>query len=175
CLTDDRCYFQDSSNTCQDMGWDGHGKRPIYTGVCPNRSGGIKAGSWVALASLVFYVASYGLGLGNAPWLIQSELFPLDIRGKATGMATATGTFWLYAGILVIAWLFVYFLVPETAGLNLEAIQELFRKEEAISAEVGGPTLVLYPHQPHHQRIVDGQMDESSFEEEGRRRRRGHG
>lgn len=88
CLTDDRCYFADAMNTCQDMGWDGTGKRPIYTGVCPNRSQGIKAGSWVALASLVFYVASYGLGLGNAPWLIQSELFPLDIRGKATGMAT---------------------------------------------------------------------------------------
>lgn len=90
CLTDDRCLFEDLSNTCQDMGWDGTGKRPIYTGVCPNRSGGIKAGSWVALASLVFYVASYGLGLGNAPWLIQSELFPLDIRGKATGIATGT-------------------------------------------------------------------------------------
>ena len=88
CLTDDRCFFADVSNICQDMGWDGTGTRPTYTGVCPNRTNGIKAGSWVALASLVFYVASYGLGLGNAPWLIQSELFPLDIRGKATGMAT---------------------------------------------------------------------------------------
>ncbi|KAG0022618.1 myo-inositol transporter, partial [Entomortierella chlamydospora] len=153
CLTDDRCFFADLSNTCQAMEWDGTGNRPIYNGACPNRSDGIKAGSWVALASLVFYVASYGLGLGNAPWLIQSELFPLDIRGKATGMATAcnfagnliisltfltltqritaTGTFWLYAVILVFAWLFVYFLVPETAGLDLEAIQELFRNETA--------------------------------------------
>ncbi|KAI1320553.1 myo-inositol transporter [Mortierella claussenii] len=167
CLTDDRCYFEDLSNTCQDMGWDGLGKRPIYTGICPNRSSGIKAGSWVALASLVFYVASYGLGLGNAPWLIQSELFPLDIRGKATGMATAcnfagnllisltfltltqritaTGTFWLYAGILAIAWLFVYFLVPETTGLNLEAIQELFRTEagKSPSSSSTGPMSVI--------------------------------
>ncbi|KAF9358565.1 myo-inositol transporter [Mortierella sp. AD094] len=156
CLTDDRCFFADLSNTCQAMEWDGTGNRPIYNGVCPNRSDGIKAGSWVALASLVFYVASYGLGLGNAPWLIQSELFPLDIRGKATGMATAcnfagnlvisltfltltqritaTGTFWLYAVILVFAWLFVYFLVPETAGLDLEAIQELFRNETATKS-----------------------------------------
>ncbi|KAF9208078.1 myo-inositol transporter [Haplosporangium sp. Z 27] len=151
CLTDDRCYFADLDNTCKAMEWDGIGNRPIYTGVCPDRSQGIKASSWVALASLVFYVASYGLGLGNAPWLIQSELFPLDIRGKATGMATAcnfagnllisltfltltqritaTGTFWLYAVILIFAWLFVYFLVPETAGLDLEAIQELFQNE----------------------------------------------
>ncbi|KAH7036488.1 hypothetical protein BKA57DRAFT_486646 [Linnemannia elongata] len=187
CLTDDRCYFADAMNTCQDMGWDGNGKRPIYTGVCPNRSQGIKAGSWVALASLVFYVASYGLGLGNAPWLIQSELFPLDIRGKATGMATAcnfagnlvisltfltltqritaTGTFWLYAGILVIAWLFVYFLVPETAGLNLEDIQELFRTEAAGES---GPTYIMGSR--------DG--DEgvgAGANEDGRRRRRGQG
>ncbi|KAK3840747.1 MAG: hypothetical protein J3R72DRAFT_446747 [Linnemannia gamsii] len=184
CLTDDRCYFADALNMCQDMGWDGTGKRPTYTGVCPNRSQGIKAGSWVALASLVFYVASYGLGLGNAPWLIQSELFPLDIRGKATGMATAcnfagnlvisltfltltqritaTGTFWLYAGILVIAWLFVYFLVPETAGLNLEDIQELFRTEAA--GEASGPTLMM------DSRERDGEV-ENAKEEEGRRRR----
>ncbi|KAK3812032.1 MAG: hypothetical protein J3Q66DRAFT_349192 [Benniella sp.] len=186
CLTDDRCYFDDPSDTCQDMGWDGIGKRPIYTGVCPNRSGGIMAGSWVALASLVFYVASYGLGLGNAPWLIQSELFPLDIRGKATGMATAcnfsgnlvisltfltltqritaTGTFWLYAGILVVAWFFVFFLVPETAGMNLEDIQELFRKE---SLAMSGPTSEMYVQSPA--------SDPDFPEEDSRRRRRGRG
>ncbi|KAG0300912.1 myo-inositol transporter [Linnemannia gamsii] len=190
CLTDDRCYFADEMNTCQDLGWDGTGKRPIYTGVCPNRSQGIKAGSWVALASLVFYVASYGLGLGNAPWLIQSELFPLDIRGKATGMATAcnfagnlvisltfltltqritaTGTFWLYAGILVIAWLFVYFLVPETAGLNLEDIQELFRTEAA--GESGGPTYVM-----DRCNGDEGAGGAGAVGEDGRRRRRGQG
>ncbi|KAG0056396.1 myo-inositol transporter, partial [Gryganskiella cystojenkinii] len=184
CLTDDRCFFADAQNICQEMEWDGFGKRPTYTGVCPNRTNGIKAGSWVALASLVFYVASYGLGLGNAPWLIQSELFPLDIRGKATGMATAcnftgnliisltfltltqritaTGTFWLYAGILVIAWFFVYFLVPETAGLNLEAIQELFRTEAAASS--GGPTS-----------NIDSQVPSEHYEEEARRRRPGQG
>ncbi|KAF9373975.1 myo-inositol transporter [Podila verticillata] len=184
CLTDDRCYFQDATNTCQDMGWNGEGKRPLYDGVCPNRTQGIKAGSWLALASLVFYVASYGLGLGNAPWLIQSELFPLDIRGKATGMATAcnfagnlvisltfltltqritaTGTFWLYAGILVIAWLFIYYLVPETAGLNLEDIQELFRED---SVQDSSPTSVI----PTHERSASqGSQDEP-------RRRRGQG
>ncbi|KAG0233966.1 myo-inositol transporter [Actinomortierella wolfii] len=160
CLTDDRCYFQDATNTCQDMGWNGEGKRPTYSGSCPVDSDGLKAGSWLALASLVFYVAAYGLGLGNAPWLIQSELFPLDIRGKATGVATAcnftgnlaisltfltltqritaTGTFWLYAGILVIAWIFIYYLVPETAGLDLEAIQELFNKDSAYKNKIAG-------------------------------------
>ncbi|KAG0334790.1 myo-inositol transporter [Podila horticola] len=184
CLTDDRCFFQDLTNSCQTMPWDGEGKRPTYDGICPNRTQGIKAGSWLALASLVFYVAAYGLGLGNAPWLIQSELFPLDIRGKATGMATAcnfagnlvisltfltltqritaTGTFWLYAGILVIAWLFIYYLVPETAGMNLEDIQELFREDSVLDSS---PTSVI----PTHERSASqGSQDET-------RRRRGQG
>ncbi|KAG0347784.1 myo-inositol transporter [Podila humilis] len=188
CLTDDRCYFQDSTNSCQDMGWNGDGKRPTYVGVCPNRTQGIKAGSWLALASLVFYVASYGLGLGNAPWLIQSELFPLDVRGKATGMATAcnfagnlvisltfltltqritaTGTFWLYAGILVIAWIFIYYLVPETAGMNLEDIQELFRTDSVADS---GPSSVIPTHSSSHERA----SSQGSTEEA--RRRRGQG
>jgi SP family myo-inositol transporter-like MFS transporter 13 len=80
-----------------------------------------------------------------------------------TQRITATGTFWLYAGILVIAWLFVYFLVPETAGLNLEDIQELFRAE--ASGESSGPTFMMDSRR-------EGEV-EGAKEEEGRRRRRG--
>jgi len=76
-----------------------------------------------------------------------------------TQRITPTGTFWLYAGILVIAWLFVYFMVPETAGLNLEAIQELFRTE-ATTGSSGPTSMIDSQHSEHH-------------EEEARRRRRG--
>lgn len=77
-----------------------------------------------------------------------------------TQRITATGTFWLYAGILVIAWLFVYYLVPETAGLNLEAIQELFRTEAAGES---GPVSVM-----------DAQKQDLQ-DDDARRRRRGQG
>ena len=82
-----------------------------------------------------------------------------------TQRITATGTFWLYAGILVIAWLFVYFLVPETAGLNLEDIQELFRTEAAGET---GPTYVM------GSRGGDEGVGAGAGED-GRRRRRGQG
>ncbi|CAJ0905367.1 9078_t:CDS:2, partial [Entrophospora sp. SA101] len=90
----------------------------------------------------------YALGLGHAPWLMQSELFPLNIRGRASGVATATnwfmnscvviaflpltetitisGTFWLYALLMTFGWFFVYFMVPETSGRSLEEITEDF-------------------------------------------------
>ncbi|CAG8643469.1 10313_t:CDS:10, partial [Funneliformis mosseae] len=104
--------------------------------------------TWFALICLVLYVMAYALGLGHAPWLIQSEIFPLNVRGRATGIATATnwlvnlaitvsflpltemittsGTFWLYASFMIFGWIFIYLMVPETAGKSLEEIQELF-------------------------------------------------
>ncbi|CAB4460297.1 unnamed protein product [Rhizophagus irregularis] len=108
--------------------------KPIYT--------------WFTLVSLIIYVMAYALGLGHAPWLIQSEIFPLNVRGRASGIGTATnwlfnllitvsflplteiitttGTFWLYAIFMIFSWFFIYFMVPETAGLSLEEIQGLF-------------------------------------------------
>jgi SP family myo-inositol transporter-like MFS transporter 13 len=80
-----------------------------------------------------------------------------------TQRITATGTFWLYAGILIIAWFFVFFLVPETAGMNLEDIQELFRKE---SLTISGPS-EMYVQSPA--------SDPDFPEEDSRRRRRGRG
>lgn len=68
-------------------------------------------------------------------WVIQSEVFPIALRGKGNGVATAVnwicnlvvsitylsmintmttaGTFWFYAGLSLIFWLLVFFFVPE--------------------------------------------------------------
>lgn len=43
----------------------------------------------IILISIMIYVASYALGLGNVPWM-QSELFPLGVRSLGSGLATAT-------------------------------------------------------------------------------------
>jgi hypothetical protein len=81
-----------------------------------------------------------------------------------TQRITATGTFWLYACILVIAWFFVFFLVPETAGLNLEAIQKLFRADSPASSD---PTSAVRTPSP----FAAG--DYSEEDTRGRRRSQG--
>ncbi|KAJ2448346.1 hypothetical protein EV183_005488 [Coemansia sp. RSA 2336] len=145
CALDDRCNWSPSANLCALK------SSTLYSDLtdnCESHSGREKAGTWLALASLIFYVALYAVGLGNVPWLVQSEIFAQGIRGKAGSIATATnwvsnfiisvtfltmtlhitasGTFWLYAGILLLGLVFVFYMVPETKGLKLEDVQRLF-------------------------------------------------
>ena len=93
------------------------------------------------LVSIMLYVASYALGLGNVPWM-QSELFPLSVRSLGSGVATSTNwaanfivgltflplmdalsparTFVLYALVCAVGYGLVWGWYPETAGLSLE-------------------------------------------------------
>ena len=103
----------------------------------------------LAVISLMLYVGSFAIGLGPVFWLMISEIYPLRIRGRAMSTATIVnwgtnllvaitflsliqligtpGTFWLYSIIGIIAWVFVYFLVPETKGKSLEEIEMQLR------------------------------------------------
>ncbi|KAK9459844.1 general substrate transporter [Lipomyces oligophaga] len=107
------------------------------------------SGAWpkIVLLAMVLYVAFYAMGIGNVPWQ-QSELFPMQVRGVGTSMATATnwgtnmivsatfltlmdtitpgGTFVLYALMCLVGETLVYFFYPETSYLTLEDIQGLF-------------------------------------------------
>lgn len=104
---------------------------------------------WVAVASMVIYIACFAMSLGPIMWLIISEIFPLNIRGVGASLAISASwgfnmlvsitfltliqfigtsyTFWLYALLCVLAWIFVYFLVPETKGCSLEQIENNLR------------------------------------------------
>lgn len=66
------------SGTCPGDAW-------VDNGAC----GGTEISGWLALASLMFYVAFFAMGMGPVPWAIVSEIYPLDVRGKASGLAAA--------------------------------------------------------------------------------------
>ena len=108
----------------------------------PSLSGSL---GWIAEISLMLYVGAFAIGLGPVFWLLISEIYPLKIRGVAMSVATsanwganlfvaltfltliqATGrssTFWIYAFVGIVAWLFTWFYVPETKGRSLEEIE----------------------------------------------------
>ena len=104
---------------------------------------------WIAVTSLMVYVGAFAVGLGPVFWLVLSEIYPLRIRGRAMSIGTVANwstnlivalsfltltqvlgkpaTFWLYGVISVGAWLFAFFLVPETKGKTLEEIEAHWR------------------------------------------------
>jgi MFS transporter, SP family, galactose:H+ symporter len=100
----------------------------------------------VAMVGLVLYIASFAVSLGPLPWVMMSELFPLKVRGLGMSLASVTnwgfnflvvfsfpillqvlglgGIFAIYAFVCALGILFTLRLVPETAGLTLEDIEE---------------------------------------------------
>ncbi|TXT11754.1 uncharacterized protein COLE_02164 [Cutaneotrichosporon oleaginosum] len=125
-----------------------------------------RAQALLVLVSMMLFVAAYATGSGNIPWQ-QGELFPLEVRGLGTSLCTATnwsanllvaatflslmeaatpaGAFALYALVCVAGWVFVWCCYPETSGLSLEEVSEVFaddfgiRKSEAMRrAKRGG-------------------------------------
>ncbi len=103
------------------------------------------AGAIVAIVSLAVYTGSFAVGLGPVFWLLISELYPVNVRGRAMSLATIAnwaanfvvtisfltllhaitnaGTFFLFAFLTVVA--VGYFLkrVPETKSMTLGEIE----------------------------------------------------
>ncbi|KAF9688033.1 hypothetical protein SADUNF_Sadunf02G0154900 [Salix dunnii] len=104
----------------------------------------IKSVPALTLTGILLYIGSFSAGMGAVPWVIMSEIFPINIKGVAGSLATLVnwfgawaisytynylmswssyGTFIVYAAINALAIVFVVTVVPETKGRTLEQIQ----------------------------------------------------
>lgn len=118
--------------------------------------------SWI-LIFMLGYIASFALSLGPVVWVLLSEIFPNQIRGRAMAIAVAAQwisnfavsqtfpmmmgnsflmdnfhggfPFWLYGAMCVVTILFVWKFVPETKGRKLEDMEALWRKKSEL--EIG--------------------------------------
>ncbi|RIB12155.1 general substrate transporter [Gigaspora rosea] len=142
CLGDGRCVFSKQNGGICVLK-DNFNLFDAYD-TCPNNHTSV-----FIICSLTFSLMTYALGLGNVPWLLQSELLPLNIRGRGVGVSTASnwvftfvfaisflplvgvitvsGTLWMYAIFTLLTWWFVFLFIPETAGKSLEEIEKLLK------------------------------------------------
>ena len=109
----------------------------------------------ITMVGLVVFIASFAFSLGPVVWTIISEIYPGRVRGRAVSLATAfnwgaaflvaqffltltdgigeAATFFLFAAMCVLAFIFVWRYVPETRGRSLEEIQEMWEQDGAIA------------------------------------------
>lgn len=95
---------------------------------------------------VVMAISCYAMTLGPITWVLLSEIFPDRIRGIA--MATCTfalwvgcctltftfpplnaalgtyGTFWIYSGVCLFCFIYLYKVCPETKGKSFEQLEK---------------------------------------------------
>lgn len=103
---------------------------------------------WLPLVSLMVFMVAYSCGMGNVPFIIMGEMFPLRFRTAMGSMSSSfnllctfvvvrsypdllasmgrDGTFGLFTICTLSSIVFVYFCLPETKGKTLEDIESLF-------------------------------------------------
>ncbi len=113
----------------------------------------------MGIAALIFmlgYVASFAMSWGPVTWVLLSEIFPNQIRGRAMAIAVAAQwisnylvswtfpmmdkssflnglfhhgfSYWIYGVMGLLAALFMWKIVPETKNKTLEEMEHLWKK-----------------------------------------------
>jgi SP family xylose:H+ symportor-like MFS transporter len=109
----------------------------------------------LALLCMLLYIAGFAVSWGPVVWVLLSEIFPNQIRGKAMAVAVAAQwianflvswtfpilndnpsllnafhhgfAYWIYGVMSILAAVFMWKLVPETKGRTLEQMNALWR------------------------------------------------
>lgn len=102
------------------------------------------------IAIFIFFFASTW---GPGAWVLIGEIFPLPIRSRGVGLSTASNWLWntiiavitpymvgskygnlkssvffVWGGLCTCAFVYAYFLVPETKGLSLEQVDRMMEE-----------------------------------------------
>jgi MFS transporter, SP family, xylose:H+ symportor len=118
----------------------------------------------IALACMLVYTAGFAVSWGPVTWVLLSEIFPNQIRGKAMAIAVAAQwianylvswtfpildknpylvghfkhgfAYWIYGVMGILAALFMARMVPETKGRSLEQMEALWLAREPVTKSV---------------------------------------
>ncbi|KAJ3673999.1 hypothetical protein LUZ60_005991 [Juncus effusus] len=119
----------------------------------------------LSITMVLSFVGSFSIGLGPLAWVYSSEIFPLRLRAQGASLGTGmnrimsgvitmtfislykaismAGSFYLYASIASLGWVFFYVFLPETRGRSLEDTEVLFSKaKDANGGEKNGEVIV---------------------------------
>ncbi|CAN8100984.1 unnamed protein product [Discula destructiva] len=113
----------------------------------PSPSGSLSSGGISAMFFFYLWTAFYTPSWNGTPWVINSEMFDQNTRSLGQASAAASNWFWnfiisrftpqmfatmgygvymFFASLMILSVVFVFFLLPETKGIPLEAMDRLF-------------------------------------------------
>jgi SP family arabinose:H+ symporter-like MFS transporter len=106
---------------------------------------------YLVLIFILAYIAFFALSLGPLTFVVIAEIFPTRVRGRAMSVSIfllwvavylvsqffpilleqigSAFTFWLFMLVSVLAYVFIWRVIPETKGKSLEEIEQLWITE----------------------------------------------
>ncbi|OAP62657.1 hypothetical protein AYL99_01884 [Fonsecaea erecta] len=138
------------------------------------------------IAIFIFFFASTW---GPGAWIVIGEIFPLPIRSRGVALSTASNWLWntiiavitpymvgedhgdlkssvffVWGGLCTAAFVYAYFLVPETKGLTLEQVDRMMEESTPRTSAKWRPTTTFA-----HSRARDGVLEKELVDNVARR------
>ncbi|KAK3114536.1 hypothetical protein LTR53_007067 [Teratosphaeriaceae sp. CCFEE 6253] len=117
------------------------------------------------IAFICIYIFFFASTWGPGAWIVIGEIFPLPIRARGVALSTASNWLWnciisvitpymvgtdqgnlksnvffIWGGLCTAAFVYAYFLIPETKGLSLEQVDKMMEETTPRTSAKWRPT-----------------------------------
>jgi len=117
------------------------------------------------ISFICIYIFFFATTWGPGAWVVIGEIFPLPIRSRGVGIATASNWLWnciiavitpymvgtdrgnlgarvffIWGSLCVLCWIYAYLLIPETKGLTLEQVDRMMEETTPRTSSKWKPT-----------------------------------
>jgi len=117
------------------------------------------------IAFIAIFIFGFATTWGPGAWIVIGEIFPLPIRSRGVALSTASNWLWntiiavitpymvatdkgnlrsfvffIWGGLCTCAFLYAYFLIPETKGLSLEHVDKMMEETTPRTSRGWKPT-----------------------------------
>ncbi|KAF2484680.1 MFS transporter [Neohortaea acidophila] len=132
-------------------------------------NGATRANNVSAVDAQIFFIAlfifMFAMTWGPGAWVVIGEIFPLPIRSRGVALSTASNWLWntiitvitpymvapdegnlksnvffIWGALCTGAFIYAYFLIPETKGLTLEQVDKMFEETTPRTSSKWKPT-----------------------------------
>lgn len=117
------------------------------------------------IAFICIYIFFFASTWGPGAWVVVGEIYPIPVRSRGVGLSTASNWLWntiiavitpymvgedkgnlksnvffVWGSLCTCAFVYAYFLVPETKGLTLEQVDRMFEESTPRTSSKWKPT-----------------------------------